>query len=63
MYAMYGHCRRLRIKMKVKLLTYICSGDTPAEAFHTAAFNKKIDSLFTFSIAVICLTRSFSNVH
>ena len=43
---MYGHCRTLRIKMKVKLLTYICSGDTPAEAFHTAAFNKKIDSLF-----------------
>ena len=35
---MYGHCRTLRIKMKVKLLTYICSGDTPAEAFHTAAF-------------------------
>ena len=43
---MYGHCRTLRIKMKVKLLTYICSGDIPAEAFHAAAFIKKIDSLF-----------------
>ena len=43
---MYGHCRTLRIKMKVKLLTYICSGDIPAEAFHAAAFIKKLDSLF-----------------
>ena len=32
--------------MKVKLLTYICSGDIPAEAFHAAALIKKIYSLF-----------------
>ena len=44
------HCRTLIIKMKVimkvKLLTYICSGDIPHEDFHTASFIKKIDSLF-----------------
>ena len=43
---MYGHYRTLRIKMNIKLLTYVCSGDIPDEAFHTAAFIKKIDSLF-----------------
>ena len=32
--------------MKVKQLTYICSDDIPAEAFHAAAFIMKIDSLF-----------------
>ena len=32
--------------MKVKLLTYICSGDIPTEDCHAAPFIKKIDSLF-----------------
>ena len=36
----------MKVIMKVKLLTYICSGDIPAKDFHTAAFIKKIDSLF-----------------
>ena len=32
--------------VQAALLTYISSGDIPAEASHTAAFIKKMDSLF-----------------
>ena len=32
--------------VQAAMLTYICSGDLPSEAFYTATFLKKVDSLF-----------------
>ena len=60
---MYGHCRTLRIKMKVKLLTYYVLVILQLRLSTRQHLIRKLTRFFTFSIAVICLTRNLSNVH